>query len=197
MMNRKFTKRETFLLTILALLLLGAVYYNVVWQSYTAGIAEAQIRQNEAEMQYYDESARAVQMNKMKDELEKITSSGEEKAPIAEYNNAENVMQTLSTVLSETETYSLSFSPVSFEDVLARRVVNMTFTCNNYTEAKDILTRLQDCGYRCQLGNLGITASAADGLAPDIKTTPVSITVAVTFFETYEAADSGTAENAG
>ena len=197
MMSRKFTNREKFLLAVLAILLVCAVYYLVVWQTYTFGIAEAQIRQNTAEIQYYDESARAVNLTKMKDELAKMQSSGQENAPIAEYDNAENIMQLLNTVLSETSTFSLSFSPVSFDDALARRVINLTFSCNTYTEAKAILEKIHDCGYRCQLGNIGITASAAEGLSADIKATPINVTVAITFFETYVASDTATAENAG
>ncbi|MDD2955835.1 MAG: type II secretion system protein GspM [Oscillospiraceae bacterium] len=178
-LSRDFSKREKVLLAVLAALLLVVFYYTQVWVPYTEGIAQARADQTAAEDEILVQEALAQRRDSMETELQELLAQGADATPIPEFDNAKNVMKVLNTVLAQATSYTLSFKDlaISEDSSLVRRSVSMTFSSESYAEAKAILTSLQECGYRCQLGNLAIEPEG------DLRTSPVHVTLSVVFFE--------------
>jgi len=99
-------------------------------------------------------------------------------------------MVQLDGILSTVKDYQLTFSDVSFGDILVSRPVYMTFAAENYNAAKETLNRLYSCPYRCTLSDITIVSVGEAADQADINTQRVSVTLTVTFYEQYENADA-------
>lgn len=184
MMSRKFTSREKTLLVVLIIIFLGFVYYLSVWNPSSEAILRAEARRDDAIAASDTEASIVAQMHMMENELDTIMAQGDSVAPIAPYDNTENIVNMLNTVLADTLSYSVDFAGFTqSEDGLYRRVVSMSVTCTGYEQAKYVLKSLHDCEYRCQLGNLSLASVASSGQEADISATQVNLTFSITFFE--------------
>ncbi len=183
-MNRKFTTREKALLLILAVLLLVCGYFVLVFQPVTDAIADATLRQAEAESAILIEETRAIQLRQMQEALDNLERS-DHLSQVPDYDNTQNVVRLLNGALSAASSYNLVFTPVAFEGNIARRSIDMTFTSGSYEGAKAIVQTLYDVPYRCEITALSL--SCADGnQAEDITRGPVSTRLSITFFEYAE-----------
>ena len=114
MMTRKLTLREKILFLILALLLVSYGYYLLVHQPVSAAIADAQIRQADAETQIMVEQIKAQRLQEMEDALAQLALEPQGTvSEIATYDNVQNVVRTLNSALSPADSYNLVFSPAA------------------------------------------------------------------------------------
>ena len=89
------------------------------------------------------------------------------------------VLNQLYGILGRTTDYSLSFTdPEVQEDGTVRRNISMSFHCDSYTDAKDVIGDLTDSQWRCLVSNLSITCSEGDMMAYG-----VDVSATITFFE--------------
>jgi len=179
MMNRPFTRREKALILVLVVLLLAVGYAKLFYGPLNDDLLDAQNRRADAESALVLEQAKLQQMQDMEDELTKLRAEGAAKAEIPDYDNVENVMVQLDTILAAASRYSLTFQDVTFGDELVSRPVSLSFDADSYASAHGILTALYQCPYRCTLGDLNV-ASARDA---SVNAGPVSVSVTVTFYE--------------
>ena len=151
----KMTVREKVLTVILGVLVLFCVYYFAFLIPVTEEM-DACINENltiEDQMVIYDATAEKKRM--MEGELKDILE-GENKdvKELPAYDNSQNVMKELSALLEKTEQYDTSFSSVEEQDNTVRREVSLSFTCNSYEDAKNILSSISNSDYRCILKDL-------------------------------------------
>ncbi len=183
-LTRQFTRREQVLLVILALVSLFAVYFLVVHLPVTEALERAQAEKEAISTNMMVLEAKQKRMDQMQKELDAILAQPNV-AEIPDYDNLQQVIDFLDTVLSTTGEYSLSFRGLQrAEDTgILRREIQMTFVSASYYEARDVLEQLQNCPFRCQLSAMGITL--ASGQAPDTALTDgaVQVSLTVTFFE--------------
>lgn len=185
-MSRALTRREKVLMTVLALLLMALAYYLLVYQPVREELASIRSGMQDMESRIALEQAKAVRLEQMREQLESLGHSEESGlTPMAEYDNAQNVMAALASVLSSAAYYDLSFSPVAADGRLVRRSIGMTFGCAGYADAREILRRLAACPYRCSIGDFSITAEppAAAAAEPDLTRDSVRVSLTVTFYE--------------
>lgn len=185
MMSRKFTKRETVLLIILAVLLLGLVYYYGVWNQSEEAIAAYNTADLEDE--YTMEQAKAMSKQKMQKEID----SGEMQAngEVASYNNITNEMNALNDILSMADTYTLDFAEAQEEAGTVRRSIQVTFHAGSYVTVTSMLQQLHDCKYRCLIQDVAISSSASS--TTGIKEgSDLNVSLTVTFYETTYNSDS-------
>lgn len=200
MLRRSFSKREKALLIILALLLIGIGYYLFVWQPVEERIESADARTVEAEDALLVEQTRYAVLEQMRAELAEMDAQPDSAAEIPPYDNAKRVMRLLNGVLSASKSYSISFDNIAFQGDLAVRSMRMSFSCNSYADAKNIIRALYAGPYRCTIGTMTFTASSMQGtlagsktlvnFPPDMSMTPVSVSMMVTFYEYLETAES-------
>lgn len=187
--SRRFTPREKILLVVLAVILLAGAYLWLVQEPISQSLSRIRSQQEEAEMDRLVLDAKKVKLDQMREELDVILAESDAKE-IPQYDNQQNVINMLNSVLASTTDYTLSFEPISQGDgdVMIRRVINMTFYCNSYQEARGIVNQLHDGPYRCQIGNLAISAisQGVTGSTLDLNVYPVQVTMNITFFELLE-----------
>ena len=151
------TVREKVLTVILGILVLFCVYYFAFLIPVTEEM-DACINENltiEDQLVIYDATAEKKRM--MEGELKDILEGGNKDVKeLPAYDNSQNVMNQLSELLEDTEQYDVSFSSVEEQDNTVRREVSLSFTCNSYENAKNILSSISNSEYRCILKDLYI-----------------------------------------
>ncbi|MEG1593845.1 MAG: hypothetical protein RR350_05490 [Oscillibacter sp.] len=181
-MNRAFTQREKALLLCLTVILLVVGYFKLFAEPIQAGILNAREQSEIAAADLMVEQVRLTQQQTMQTELDALTAQGvEQTASLPVYDNVENVMLQLDTILSATKEYSLQFDPLVFGEDLISRPIHLTFVAQNYAAARAVLNDLYHCWYRCSLDAL--TLSSEKNIARDAL---VSVDVTLTFYEAYE-----------
>ena len=107
---------------------------------------------------------------------------------IPKYDNLQQVMDFLNTVLSSASEYTLSFQGLQQPEDggILRRAMQMTFITLSYDGARSMIEQLQNCPYRCQLSDFSISPVSAGGQSKDAASLldgPVQVSVTVTFYE--------------
>lgn len=180
MMNRKFTHKEVALLCVLALIILGGLYYLLVQVPVTDGLAEAALEQQTIQAEVDVLVVKKQRMNYMEQVIEEKKQQYAGGLPlIAGYDNFVNVMGVLNDTLAEAEEYTLSFSPVEVDGDIVRRPVVMNFRTRSYAVAERMLTRLEQGGYRCQISDMDIIGNEGG-----LRGNQISVSATITYFET-------------
>lgn len=159
-MNRSFTRREKVLLCVLAALLVVVGYIALFFRPMQEQIQASRDRQSAAQDQMVVEQGRLIRMQQMQEELDRLKQSGAvPNAEIPTYDNIQNVMVQLNTILSQATEYSLSFQEVQQgEDGMISRPIQMTFVAEDYQTVRSIVDDLYQCWYRCSIEDLSVTA---------------------------------------
>ena len=191
-LKREFSRREKILLIVLVVLILAALYFYAVdlpaRQANTGLKTETEDLQNEITIL----SAKKAKQDKMSAELDALLADPTTVA-IPDYDNLQEVISFLNTVLYNTEDYSLSFPGIDFPKEgdsvsIARRYLSMTFVSPSYKSARTMIDRLQGSPYRCQIDGVTIRPVLYDmdhRLVEDAALTDgsVEVTLSMTFFE--------------
>lgn len=177
MMSREFTRREKVLLLVLAVLVLGMTYYLLIHQPTTSQITEITAEQSQADSDLMLAQATHAQLVHMQEELAELAASGVQETEVPLYDNLQLVMNHLNEILAGTSDYSLSFQPVDLSEEFVRRTIQMTFSCPDYNQARQIITVLASGPYRCQIGDLQLSAGQQGS---------VSVTMSITYFEVQD-----------
>ena len=186
MKKARLSTRETVMLVLLAVMLLGLWYYMGFYTPLQEELSSLAVQSANLDNQIISANAKLQSMNKMQKELDEILARPEnEITEIAPYDNKEVVLSELNGILYGTD-YSLNFAePQIQSDGTVRRVVTMSFRCNNYKTAKNIITALAQNHWRCLVGNLSV--SSTDNVMSD----EVQISVTITFFESTKLTAPG------
>ena len=205
-MSNRVSSRDRVLLVVLAVLLIGVCYYMFFYQPTQAELQSLARQISEVEDQTNVALAKANSMKGMQEELDEILSRpADEITEIAPYDNAKVVMTQLNGILSASENYSLNFKDPDIQaDGTVRRVVEMSFDCNNYNSAKTIIKALSSNRWRCLINSISLQSTDKQYNAPAADLTvealdgtdlvvhvpqamavkgPVTIKATITFFE--------------
>ena len=187
-LSKAFTRREKVLMTILALILLAAVYLFVVHRPVTAELQRIDSAYQTADSELIVLEAKQQRLSEMQAELETIlTDPNAPQTPA--YDNLKQLSMFLSTVMAGTRDYDLSFQTVQTQEdsPVVRRVAGMQFVCDSYGDARKIVEALRTCPYRCLVSDLSIAPAALMGAMPAenaaITDGAVQVSLTATFFE--------------
>ncbi|MBQ8627521.1 MAG: hypothetical protein IJ419_15360 [Agathobacter sp.] len=177
-MKPEFTLREKVLMCILAVLVIFCIYYFAFLVPATEQMNDYVNSNYEVEDQIIFAEAKAAKMKQMEAELKAILNgeAGDVKE-LPEYDNSQNVMNSLSVILMSADQYNISFSNVSEEESTIRRNVVLEYDCSDYDTAKSILTAIHDGPYRCLLKDFHLSKSGKD------ENEGYHIVVDITYFE--------------
>jgi len=183
MKKSKLTPRDTLLLVFLVVLLIGVVYYLGFYTPLQNELTSIRNKSIDCDSQIVTASAKIGQMDEMQAELDEIFARpAEEITQIAPYDNKEVVLNQLYSILARTKDYSLNFTDPDVQaDGTVRRNISMSFRCDSYAAAKNVIQDLTDSQWRCLVNNLSI--SCEDG---DMMKESVVVSATITFFESTE-----------
>lgn len=174
-MSRKFTVKENILLLICACLFLGIFYYQAVWKS-TAKMMETYnvINLEDELLAVQLKAQKLVQMQKVLKE-----NDGQSGGLLLDYNNLENEITEINSILSKAKTFNLNFDNATTDGSIVRRNINITFTTGDYDTAKEMIQSLKNCKYKCLIRDVNL--SATEGGLQTSKN--INVSLQVTFFE--------------
>lgn len=177
LLSRDFTIKEKVLLGILALILIGLLYYQFVDVPVRDTIRRCEDAKASLEIELEAVQVRIDQLEKMKNEIDKVQLNGTLKR-MPSYNNSKNVNKLLNDVLGDMG-YTITFSEATRDGDQVRRNITIQFNAPDNASVRRVLDQLVENEYRCLIGNVICNSpryNVADG--------NVVVNVTVTFFET-------------
>lgn len=204
MLSRQLTSTEKVLIVILTFIILGGSYFFLIHTPITSQRESIVAEKAQLEKNIEDLQKKVTEISQMKAELEKIDSKARAAVEAPDYDNLQKVISMLNTIMPGTYDYSINFQPTvgTAEDSIVRRPIDMTFACKTYQEAYDVISKLHDGPYRCQISNLVVSANlpqnagnvasvgAGNGTGSEYKPVlskdNVSVALTITYFETVE-----------
>ena len=173
-MSRDFTRFEKILLVVLALILLGLVYYRFIYVNVVESIAayEADYQETQKDLEALQE--RVDYLGGIQESMDALEDEGK-LSWMASYNNSKEEVRFLNDILADTLNYSISFANVTRVGDQIRRSFTLTYRTNGYKAAQDIIEKLLASKNRCLVSNINSNIGT-DGI--------VSMTQSATFYET-------------
>ena len=180
MKKSKLSFRETAMLLFLVVLLIGVGYYMFFYTPLQNEMLSISNQCAECDTNIATAMTKESTMNTMQEELDEIFSRpAEEITEIAPYDNKEVVLNQLYGILGRTSDYSLNFTDPDVQDNgTVRRNISMSFHCDSYAAAKEVIRDLTDSTWRCLVSNLSISCDEGD-----MMTYGVNVSATITFFE--------------
>ena len=179
-LNRSFSTSEKVLMLVLAVLLVVACYYFLVVKNVADTIAANEDRLADIEISINAQEMLAADRARMKAELEALGEDGTLPV-VAVYDNIRNELNELK---GGATTYNLSFAQPTVEDKLVRREVTVSFTVPDYAAALDVVRKLENGTYRCEITDFSVIGDMlADGTVDS-----VDAVLTVTYLETTNGA---------
>ena len=184
-LSRDFSTREKVLIVILVAILIVLGYYWLVDTPVRNGIEEANARKESTNIELTAVTAKINELQRMQDELDALGPEGRG-AYMASYNNSAAEYAALNDILADTDEYMISFAELSKEGDLVRREFSIQFTTTGYSDAKEVIKKLENSEYRCRIGDLSCLAEKSDDTEADLRHWNGKITVnaTATFYET-------------
>lgn len=182
-MSRDFTRMEKILLLLLAVILVGLVYYRFVYvlvnDSVRSSNSEAEALQTEISVA----EGRLTHLNSLQSEMDTMEEEGS-MSYMPSYNNSKAEIAFLNDVLAATEKYSISFAEVTRAGDQIRRSFTLQYVTTSYKDAQTILEALCESRDRCLVGDIKCSI-AESGMT--------TVNAAATFYETMVGgtADAG------
>ena len=173
-MSRDFTLSEKIMLLILALILLGLVYYWFVDQTVRSSITASNIEAESIQTQMDAVEKRILYLQSLQNSMDELEDAGN-LSWMGSYNNSKAEVAFLNDILADTQEYSISFAAVTRSGDQIRRNFTLKFQTRNYKAAQDIIVRLCSGTDRCLVGDIKCS------IAKDRK---VTTSASATFFET-------------
>ena len=155
-MSRNLTSKEKALIVILAVALLGLIYYKFVFSKVNTALAKATAEAQGLQSELDVANARIAKAGKMEDELNGINSTGI-LSRMGSYNSSKQETAFLNTVLAGASDYSITFEEVTRDGDQIRRNFNLQYETPSYTSAERIMKDLTSGDYRCLVGDVSCT----------------------------------------
>ena len=174
MKRKKLSAREVVLLIILIVLAVFAAYIYGFQKPMQEKMDHYKSLAAAADDELIVAEAKIVKLQKMEKELKDIIEAGNlNSKEIPNFDNSENVMVELSAILEKTLNYEVQFLGTSEKDGIVRRNINLSYFCQDYENAKNVLEKIYDGKYRCLLKDLHVRQSNGK----------CNVSVTVTYFE--------------
>lgn len=184
MITKNFSMREKFLLLVLAVILVAAVYYFAIQTPTVEAISQAEVKISEVQDLLVVEEAKAEQVKTMQEALAQVSADTAGTTIIPVYDNLQNLLEELYAVLSPADQYKLNFSNVVIQSGVAERKLQLIFYASDYYAAKRIIREFYSGSYRCDITSLKLTPEQQD--SGSLLEVPVIVTMEIVYYELCE-----------
>jgi hypothetical protein len=201
MLKRPFSKFEKAFLLVLVIIMLFLVYYRFVRLPVKDRIRAADTYEIEQQIEMEKKKKELIQSMKDEVTINQDTITG----VVATYDNFKSEAALLNSIfIPLAEKYNYSFkTPVATDDAV-RRTISISFTTANYRVCREILQKLHDSKYRCQMSDISISATnKSSNSYISLLTSPINCNLNITFYETLIGAattaglDTGSGKGSG
>ena len=173
-LSRDFTTAEKILLAVLALILLGLVYYRFVDQNVRASITSSEAEYQQLRMELDALQINVSRLQGIQNQMDALEDEGN-LSWMGSYNNSKEELKFLNDILADTLQYSVSFANVTRNGDQIRRSFTLQYTTNGYKAAQEIVSRLMNGRNRCLVSDLRCTIN---------NNGTVTMSQSATFYET-------------
>ena len=188
MFNYEFSKREKILLLCLALLVIGLLWYQLIFVGTSDQAArldsELAIAQTDLDVAH----SKVEKMKTMKEDVAAYKKEGANKVTMPDYDNTTQLMASLNSVLDDTSNYTLSFDAVDDSTRIVERGVKISFDCGSMKAARSIMKKLERETFACSIDSMSMLSNTAKNTGAASSTAPsdtgVSVSLHVVFYET-------------
>ena len=184
LMSRNFSTKEKILIGVLAVMLLGLLYYRLVYANVSAAISSANSEAAELQSELDIAQLKVAKINKMESDMDELRVG----AKMGSYNNSKPETIFLHNVLSGTPDYSVSFDEITRDGDQIRRNFTLQYKAASYTDAQNIMKKLTSGEYRCLIGDVqcsqGVRSSMFDYRNNYYYADYMTVSATATFFET-------------
>lgn len=182
MMSRPFTFREKVLIIIMTVLILAVVYIKFVYLDVSDTIAQGPQLVGNAQDEMSFEQVKNDNLKKMQAELNSSKASGHIVSEMPDYDNSQKLMVELNSILISADNYNVSFMPLTQQDNIVRREMELSFTCSGYKTAENIVESIGSSRYRNIIKSLSMTSEDNN-----LNSGQVTVNMDVTYFELGKA----------
>ena len=187
MLSREFSTREKILILVAAILALGLLYYFFVFSFFRNQMALFDTSNLETELM--TEQTKAMKINQMRQIIDE--SQGKIKGDLSVYNNQSLEIIEMGIIFDEdADNVSLNWSDPILTGTIVRRGVTIKFHCDSYQNFKNVLRKMSEMKYRCQIGNVILSDNDRNNNKGIEYSSNLNSSINVTFFETTEGATS-------
>lgn len=152
---KKLSIREKVLLVLLGIMGFILLYYYLFYIPTQNKIAELEAEYIEIDDEIIVAEVKVSKLQEMQNELKRIKAEGDENLrQVPAYDNRQNLMSDLSSILAKAQTYNIRFNDVTTDDVTISRNITLNFTCNSYQTSKAILQEIYNGQYPCAFTNV-------------------------------------------
>ena len=155
--KHKLARKEKFIISLAAMMLVIAVYYFGCYQPCQTMIASYNTEDLMQELTI--EQVRRTQNKNMEKEIDANKAAGVGR--VYPYNQLQMEVSSLNRIMSITNSFDIDFASPIQEGNTVRRNVAISFTAANYATAKAIIENLYTCEYRCLVNNVSLSATNA------------------------------------
>ena len=182
-LSRDFTRREKILLLLLALILVGLVYYRFVDQTVREAVTTARTESEALNSEITAYESRLMHLRDLQNQLDTMEEENN-LSYMPSYNASKEEVAFLNDILANTINYSISFSNVTRAGDQIRRMFTLQYETTTLEEASLVMQKLCSYENRCRVGDIRCTIS---------ETGYTTISAAATFYETMVGgkADAG------
>ena len=180
-LTRDFTSREKAMLLVLAIIILGALYYLFIFQPTADAIALAETNAADLETQIVALDAQVAQIKKMQKSVDEYANNGHIVSIMPSYNAGKQELNFLNTTLAASEDYYVGFDNITREGNQIRREFTLKFTVAHYSEAEDIIDQLEHSDLRCLISDFEIKPVEQK---ETVENGEVEVSCGATFYET-------------
>jgi beta-glucosidase/6-phospho-beta-glucosidase/beta-galactosidase len=188
-LSRDFSRGEKIILIILAIVLVGLVYYQFVDKAVRESIEKANAEAEAIKVELTTVNAKIKRMEEMQAELDSITSDPNA-SYMGSYNNSKEEIAFLNDVLSNALQYSISFSNVTRDGDQIRRNFSLQFTTSDFSGMEKVMKQLCDGKLRCLINDISYSITRYNYSAAEREEygvdyyERVNLNCTATFFET-------------
>ena len=152
-LSRDFTTAEKILLAVLALILLGLVYYYFVDQNVRSSITSSEAEYEQLRTELDALQVNVARLQGIQNQMDALEDEGN-LSWMGSYNNSKEELRFLNDILANTLQYSVSFANVTRNGNQIRRSFTLQYTTNGYKAAQEIVSRLMNGRNRCLVSDL-------------------------------------------
>lgn len=148
---------------ILALLLIFAVYYFVLYQPTEKELDDIEAEKSQTQTMIEVQQSKLMEQRKMENAIDAAYEAANgAPVPIPEYNNVNTVIAELHAILGGAASYSIDFDDEVAAEPIMTRDISITCTVETYEQAMAIVKAIHDSPNACFIRDLSWTDRWAD-----------------------------------
>ncbi len=179
--NRSFTSREKALLVIFVIIILGALYFLLVYQPVIEETRQLEDSAQALETQLAALDIKVNQIKNMQNSINDSENNGHILSTMPSYSAGKAELDFLNTTLAASEDYYVGFDNITRKGNQIRREFALKFTVSEYAKAEDIIDTLEHSDLRCLISSFEVKPVDKDAT---VNKDEIEVSCYATFYET-------------